>query len=125
MRAIRAAPVGYTPPNRWALAGKLIDEVYSDVQHKIRAQDPTGSLKEQFGVTYSQDGWDSVDHLPLINSAYITSNDGGVYLRSVDTSGFVKSAEYIANLMIEDIYNIGCMNVVLVVSLLSRIRAAP
>lgn len=37
-------------------------------------------------------------------------------MRSVDTSGKTKHAEYIAALMMEDIYNIGCTNVVAVVT---------
>lgn len=115
-RAIKAAPEGYVPPNLNALAGPLLDSCYSSMQHAIQSRDKDGSIAKTFGITYSQDGWDSVDHLPLINSAYMTANDGGVFLRSVDTSGFTKSAEYIASLMICDIYSIGCTNVVLVVT---------
>ena len=44
------------------------------------------------------------------------ANDGGVYLRSVDTSGMTKTAEYCANLMIEDIYAIGPYKVVCIVT---------
>ena len=63
------------------------------------------------------DGWESCDNLPLINSAFITANDGGMYWRSVDTSGqIVKSADYCAMLMIQDIYAYGPSNVVLVIT---------
>lgn len=82
----------------------------------IHNRDPDDVLADKFGIAYSQDGWESVDHLPLINSAYMMANDGGTYLRSVDTSGQIKDAEYIAALMIEDIYNIGCTKVVVVVT---------
>lgn len=81
---------------------------------KIKDRDPDGSISTTHGSTYVSDGWDSVDHLPLINSAFITANDGGVYWRSVDTSGSVKNAEYCAALMIEDIYQFGCTKVVLI-----------
>lgn len=86
------------------------------MEKEINARDPAGDLKEKFGVAYTQDGWDSIDSLPLINSAYITANDGGVYHRSVDTSGFIKDAEYVAALMIADIYSIGCTYVIMVVT---------
>lgn len=76
----------------------------------------SGSLSQKFGVTYTSDGWDSCDKLPLINSAYILANDGGVFVRSVDTSGHTKSADYCASLMICDIYDIGCTKVVFVVT---------
>ena len=62
------------------------------------------------------DGWDSCDNLSLINSAFITNNDGGLFWRSVDTSGHVKCAEYTASLMIEDIYSFGPTKVVLVIT---------
>lgn len=116
VRAIQAAPTNYIPPNRKALAGPLIDTCSDLLRQEIQARDPEETLAAKFGITYTQDGWESVDKLPLINSAYITANDGGVYLRSVDTSGCTKSSEYVASLMIEDIYTIGCYNVVLVVS---------
>lgn len=72
-----------------------------------------GSLADKFGVCYPQDSYGSV---PLINSAYITGNDGGVSMRSVDTSPQPKIAEYIAGLMIENIGSIGNTNVVLAVA---------
>ncbi|KAL3905737.1 MAG: hypothetical protein SGPRY_010812 [Prymnesium sp.] len=43
----------------------------------------------------------------IINSAFITANDGGIFWRSVDTSRCTQSAEYCAALMIEDIYKFG------------------
>ena len=63
-----------------------------------------------------REGWDSIDHLPLINSAFITANDGGIYWRSTDTSGHEKNVEYCAALMISDIYAFGCTKVVLVIT---------
>eukprot|EP00966_Prymnesium_polylepis_P256415 5923707-Prymnesium_polylepis.1 len=82
----------------------------------MRARDPDGILAERFGATYVSDGWDSCDNLPLINSAFICANNGGMYWRSVDTSGKTKTAEYCALLMIQDIYAYGPNNVVLVIT---------
>lgn len=114
--AIRKTPASYVPPSRGKLAGSLLDSCYDDLQHAIRRRETCSSSAELFGYSYTQDGWDSVDHLPLINSAYVSAGVGGVYLRSVDTSGAKKDAEYVAALMISDIYTIGCTNVVTVVT---------
>ena len=112
--AIQKAGPGYAPPNAKKLGGAMIDECQGEMEKKIAQRDEGGQVSDKFGITYTQDGWESCDHLPLINSAYILANDGGVYIRSVDTSGRTKNAEYIAALMIEDIYEIGCTRVILV-----------
>lgn len=114
--AIQAAPASYVPPIQNRLGGELLDKCYEDMWKKIKARDADGQLVAKFGSTYVSDGWDSCDSLPLINSAFITANDGGVFWRSVDTSGKVKSAEYCAALMIADIYAYGPTNVVMIVT---------
>eukprot|EP00966_Prymnesium_polylepis_P330765 7386382-Prymnesium_polylepis.1 len=116
VRAIQNAPPGYVPPTEHKFSGPLLDECYSNMWRAIEARDPDGALKQKFGSTYVSDGWDSCDHLPLINSAFITNNDGGMYWRSVDTSGKYKSAEYCVMLMIQDIYDYGPTNVVLIIT---------
>jgi hypothetical protein len=110
--AIQRSGVGYTPPNACALAGHLMQSAHSKMEEDIEKRDTQSELSRKFGVTYSSDGWDSCDNLPLINSCYMLANDGGVYQRSVDTSGHTKNAEYCAALMIADIYSIGCTKVV-------------
>ena len=82
----------------------------------IHRRAAAGQLSARFGLTYTSDGWEDCNSTPLINSAYILANDGGVYLRSVDTSGMTKSGDYTANLMLEDIYTIGPTKVVCVVT---------
>ena len=116
VRAIQSAPTGWKPPCRKKLAGPLLDTCHSQMQKDLADRDPEGLLAEKFGVAVTSDGWESVDHLPLINSAYITANNGGTYLRSVDTSGELKNAEYCAALMLIDIYSIGVTNVIMVVT---------
>ena len=116
VRAIQAAPPGYMPPNKNKLGGPLLDSVHDTMLKDIANRDPQRLDAEKFGIAVSQDGWDSTDNLPLINSAYIMANNGGVYLRSVDSSGHTKDAEYIASLLITDIYSIGCQYVVMVVT---------
>lgn len=101
--AIKAAPDNYVPPNANALAGRLIDDCYTSMRKGVDKTDESGELARKFGCTYTSDGWESCDSLPLINSAVITANNGGVYLRSVDTSGYTKNADYVASLIITDI----------------------
>lgn len=114
--AIQKAPAAYVAPSPKKIAGELLDKSYADMWQQLKLRDPTGKLRDKFGSCYVSDGWDSCDSLPLINSAFITANDGGMYWRSVDTSGKTKSAEYCAMLMVQDIYAYGPTHVVLVIT---------
>ena len=114
--SIQAAPAAYVPPNKNALGGPLIDVIDNSIAAQIAARDADNVLSDKYGIAYTSDGWESCDKLPLINSAGITANDGGAYLRSVDTSGKIKNAEYVASLIIVDIYTLGCTKVVLEVT---------
>lgn len=116
VKAIKQTPANYVPPNEKKLAHELLDACHEDMWAKIEARDSDGTLSMKFGSTYVSDGWDSCDSLPLINSAFITANDGGVFWRSVDTSGKVKTAEYCASLMIQDIYEYGPLRVTMIIS---------
>eukprot|EP00310_Coccolithus_braarudii_P007934 CAMPEP_0183371948 /NCGR_PEP_ID=MMETSP0164_2-20130417/106983_1 /TAXON_ID=221442 /ORGANISM="Coccolithus pelagicus ssp braarudi, Strain PLY182g" /LENGTH=205 /DNA_ID=CAMNT_0025548581 /DNA_START=350 /DNA_END=964 /DNA_ORIENTATION=+ len=115
VKAIKAAPTEYVPPNKNRLSTTLLDDADKVVWAKVKARDLDGVKVDKFGSACVSDGWDSVDHLPLINAAFISHNDGGLYWRSVDTSGKTKSAEYCTSLMIEDIYKFGPENVVVVI----------
>jgi len=114
--AIKAAPKSYIPPNRHKLGGVLLDTCFDGMWKQIQARDPDGSQAYKYGATYVTDGWDSCDSRPLINSAFISNNDGGIFWRSVNTSGHTKDANYIATLMIADIYAYGPTKVVLVIT---------
>ncbi|KAL1529603.1 hypothetical protein AB1Y20_000546 [Prymnesium parvum] len=94
VQAIQNAPLGYIPPNHLKLANELLDESYNRMLKQIEARDADGALKEKFGATYMSDGWDSCDALPLINSAFVTANDGGMFWRSVNTSSKTKYMQY-------------------------------
>mmetsp|Transcript_15687 Transcript_15687/g.27266 ORF Transcript_15687/g.27266 Transcript_15687/m.27266 type:complete len:207 (+) Transcript_15687:3-623(+) len=49
-RAIKAAPMGYIPPNRNALAGPLLDSCHQKMMVDINARDAGGVLSNKFGV---------------------------------------------------------------------------
>ena len=114
--AIRNTTSNYVAPNANKIAGPLLESCHTHMEANIKERDAKGQLSERFGVSVTSDGWEDTNGLSLINSAYIMANDGGVYLRSVDTSGMTKTAEYCANLMIEDIYAIGPYKVVCIVT---------
>ena len=116
VKAIQKAPSTYVPPNSNKLGNELLDVCDESMWQKLKARDPDGQEAMKYGSAYVSDGWDSCDDLPLINSAFITANDGGVFWRSVDTSGKTKSAEYCASLMIADIYAYGLTKVVMIVT---------
>lgn len=111
IQAIQAAPSGYVPPSPKKMGNELLEMCHENMWRQIHRRDPDGALAEKFGSVYVSDGWDSCDSLPLINSAFISGNDGGIFWRSVDTSGKMKSAEYCAALMIADIYAYGPLKV--------------
>ena len=67
--AIQAAPPSYIPPNPKALAGPLLESAHKKMTADIAARDADGELSLRFGTTYTSDGWDSCDNLPLINSS--------------------------------------------------------
>lgn len=114
VQAIIEAGPSYVPPSAHAIGGRLIADCHGQLLCSLKARDPIGSNAARFCETYVSDGWEDVHRCPLVNSAYITANDGGTYLRSVDTTGKTKDAKYLAALMIEDIYAIGATNVIAV-----------
>lgn len=103
VKAIQRAGESYIPPSAPAIGGRLIEDCHASMQRELWARDPNGAQASKFGITYVSDGWEDVNHNPLVNSAYVKANDGGTYLRSVDTSGKTKDAKYLSELMIEDI----------------------
>lgn len=60
------------------LARKLLDDCHADLEKDVRNMDPEYEQSMKFGLTYTSDGWESCDHLPLINNAYILAGNGGV-----------------------------------------------
>ena len=66
------------------------------------------------GVTLVSDGWTSVQNKPIINILMVSS-EGATFLSATDTSGKEKNAEYIAQLLGEQIDKVGQEKVVQVV----------
>ena len=82
VRAIQNSPPGYSPPTRLTVSGPLLEKCDAELANNIAKRDENGVVSRKYGATHISDGWDSTDNLPLINSAFIIANDGGVYHRS-------------------------------------------
>ena len=111
VKAIAACGPSYVPPGRKPLGGTLLDKELADVQAK------TSQLMKNCasqGVTLVSDGWTSVTNRPIINFL-VVSSEGATFLSSVDTSGNDKSADYIADLIVERVVEVGQDRIVQVV----------
>ena len=64
-----------------------------------------------YGCTIVSDGWTDTRNRPIIN-VMASSMYGSVFLKSVDTSGHVKTGEYIFNILKDVILEVGPLNVV-------------
>ncbi len=67
------------------------------------------------GASIASDGWDDRQGRPLLNVVLITAQ-GAMFIKSVDTSGEIKSAHYIAQVLGEAIEEAGVENVVQVIT---------
>ena len=112
MRAINKALVGYKGPNYEKVRTDLLKkekELVEDFLAPIRAS--WGS----FGVTIVSNGWTDTRRRPLINSI-ATSPKGAMFLKAEDCSGEVKDAQFIADILIKSIEQIGPNKVVQVIT---------
>ncbi|KAH7424361.1 hypothetical protein KP509_11G004300 [Ceratopteris richardii] len=66
---------------------------------------------EKYGCTIVSDGWSDTQNRPVINFMAISIH-GAVFLKSVDTSGHVKSGEFIFQHLKKVILDVGPTNVV-------------
>lgn len=112
IHAIARAGPSYNPPNRQALAGKLLSDEVAQVDGKL------SEFKTQLatqGGTLVSDGWTNVQNRPIINFLVVTA-DGAMFVDGVDTSGQVKDADFIAEELGKRIESLGPENVVQVVT---------
>jgi hypothetical protein len=64
-----------------------------------------------YSATLVEDGWSSVNNHPLLNMMYI-SPAGEEFLGAIDTSGHMKDAVYIANVIKRYLIEVGPENIV-------------
>lgn len=102
---------GYKPPNRKAIGGPLLDQVFSQQQEKMK--------KEISGkdATLVQDGWSTVHNEPVIASCLVV-DEKEYYLDSHDTGTMTKTGDNCKDLAqksistAKDTYNCTVKNVV-------------
>ena len=112
VRAINTAPAGYKGPNYEKVRTDLLKkekELVEDILAPIRAS--WGSS----GVTIVSDGWTDTRRRPLIN-IIATSPKGAMFLKVQDCSGEVKDDQFITEVLINSIEQIGLNKVVQVLT---------
>jgi hypothetical protein len=99
----------YLPPSYHDIRKRLLNET----KHKIKAQiaERTKMFIITYDATLAGDGWNSVNNHPLLNMMCI-SPAGEEFLGAIDTSGHMKNAVYIADVIKRYLIEVGPENVV-------------
>ena len=113
VQKIKTAPASYKAPDRHRLLGDLLDTT----TNKLKAEEaPVREAVMRDGGTVCSDGWDDVERNHLINFLVGNSKgmffDGTIMLNSEDH----EDATRVAKLIIDEIYRIGCLTIVQVVT---------
>jgi hypothetical protein len=99
----------YLPPSYHDIRKRLLNKT----KHKIKAQivERTKMFIRTYGATLARDGWSSVNNHPLLNMMCV-SPAGEEFLGAIDTSGHMKDAVYIADVIKRYLIDVGPQNVV-------------
>ena len=112
VRAINTAPQGFKGPNYEKLRTVLLKKerlLLEDVLKPIR------SSWSNTRVSIISDGWTDTRQRPLIN-IIASSPQGAMFLKAEDCSGEVKDSNFIAEILISAIEQVGPTNVVQVIT---------
>jgi hypothetical protein len=101
--------LSYLPPSYHDICKRLLNET----KHKIKAQieERTKMFIRTYGVTLVEDGCSSVNNHPLLNMICV-SPAGEEFLGAIDTSGHMKDAVYVADVIKRYLIEVGPENVV-------------
>jgi hypothetical protein len=99
----------YLPPSYHDIRKRLLIET----KHKIKAQiaERTKMFIRTYGATLVEDSWSSVNNHSLLNMMCV-SLAGKEFLGAIDTSGHIKYAVYIADVIKRYLIEVGLENVV-------------
>ena len=99
----------YLPPSYYDICKRLFNET----KHKIKAQiaERMKMFITTYGAMLARDGWNLVNNHPRLNIMYV-SPAGKEFLGAIDTSGHMKDAVYIANVIKRYLIEVGPENVV-------------
>jgi len=103
---------GYIPPTYNRLRTTLLAPEKAHIDRKLQPIKDAWKRKE---LSICSDGWSDIKRRPLIN-IMAASSGGPIFLKSINSSGVVKGGEYIANLFIKSIEEVGASNVVQVIT---------
>jgi hypothetical protein len=112
VRAINTAPQGFKGPNYEKLRTVLLKKERQLLEDVLR---PIHSSWSSSRVSIISDGWIDTRHRPLIN-VIASSPKGAMFLRAKDCSGEVKDSNFIAEILIVAIEQVGPENVVQVIT---------
>lgn len=109
VRKLEQLPAGaWKPPAYNTLRTSLLQKAKQDIIIKLR---PWDERTQETGVTITCDGWSDAQKHPLLNVLAVNAA-GAKFLHAVNTEGKQKTAEYIAEVLIEAIEEVGADNVV-------------
>ena len=96
IQAIGKAGASYVAPGPVKLSTNLLSEVKTSL--KTDLERITKSTLDAW-LTLTSDGWSNVQNRPILNFV-VVGPKGAHYRGSIDTSGHIKTADYIADVMI-------------------------
>ncbi|CAL5412655.1 unnamed protein product [Camellia sinensis] len=99
---------GYSPPTYDTLRTTLLAQEKAHVNRKLQ---PIKDSWKKKGVSICSDGWSDRQKRPLIN-IMAASVGGAMFVKAIDASGNIKDADYVANIFLSVIEEIGKENIV-------------
>ena len=103
---------GFCAPSYHTIRNDLLDKCYVEVKERVSRIVLSNILYS--GCTIVSDGWSNVQRRPLINVMVVCPR-GETFIKSIDSSGAIKSGMYIADVLSTVIQEIGSEHVVQVV----------
>eukprot|EP00253_Pinus_taeda_P032931 PITA_32931 len=107
----QGAPSGYVPPRSEKLRTTLLTKEKKEVQKML---EPIVASWPTFGVSIVSDGWTDPARHPIINFM-VSSLNGPIFMKAVDTLGEYKDAQFIGELfikVIEDVDVNSCVQII-------------
>ena len=99
----QGAPSGYVPPGLEKLRTTMLTKAKKEVEKML---EPIKLAWPTSGVTIASDGWTDLARQPLVNFM-VSSLNGLVFLKAVDALGEYKDAQYMGELFLKVIEDVG------------------
>lgn len=110
--AVADAGEGFQPPTESELGGELLDDAIRDAKQQVEDQKKQW---QKFGCTIILDWWTDGKNHTLLNFL-VGSNGELIFLKSIDASSIINSAENLSLVLEEVVLECGVQNVVQVVT---------